>query len=311
MDALKIALETVFVGVLALPWLALAAELFFPQFSISEMSGPQGWFTKVQSIKSETVGYAVVGLLSVAMVYTLGASISRLAQDFFNDDDLALHIPTEDQIRASVYCEHPELRLAKIGVSVLDNSDPCPNMRQGFRRFFGKEDSFTTDWADQVFSLQETALLLQGEVKVSRLRLLHQQIMILRGAAFDGLLTSVLCLLGWNAMRNWGLWRGVLPIALLSYALYALFWNHFGLFAHPQLEFDDPPFMELTLLLLGAGGCYVAWKGAQTSWLKGTGWVSLLFAALACSGWYWTEILYDRLVIHSFYAGQHLLKLIQ
>jgi len=314
MDALKIALETVFVGVLALPWLALAAELFFPGFSLWKMSGPKGWLATVQAVKSETVGYAVVGVLSVAMVYTLGAALSRLAQDFFNDDDLPLHLPTEDQIRASVYCEHGGLRLAKIGVPVLDNSDPCPNLRQGFRWLRGKDESLTIDWAHEVFSLQETALLLQGEDKVSRLRLLHQQLNVLRGAAFDGLITCALCLFSWNMKQSWGPWRWVLPIGLLVYVLYALFWNHLRLFRHPNsfhLEFDDPPFMEFTLLLLGAGGCYVVWKDVTGSWPHGTGWVSLLFAALAYSGWYWSEILYDRLVIHSFYAGQHLLKLTQ
>jgi hypothetical protein len=138
----------------------------------------------------------------------------------------------------------------------------------------------------------------------------------LRGAAFDGLITCLLCLLGWNAKQNWGLWRRrVLPTVLLLYTLYALLWNHLKLLPHPHrflLKVDDPPFMELTILLLGAGGWYVAVKRAKGSWPYGTGWVSLLFAALAYSGWYWTEILYDRQVIYSFYANQHhLLKLTQ
>src|ERR1700680_1548077 len=109
MDALKIALETIFVGVLALPWLALTAQLFFPEFSLSKTEDLEGWLRKVLLIKSDVIGYAVIGVLSVAMVYTLGAAISRLAQDFFNDDDLLFHFPTEDRIQTNVYCDtgHP------------------------------------------------------------------------------------------------------------------------------------------------------------------------------------------------------------
>jgi hypothetical protein len=328
MDALKIALETIFVGVLALPWLTLASQLFFPKFSLSRTADFEGWLPKLWPIKNEAIGYAVVGVLSVAMAYTLGAALSRLAQDFFNDDDLLLHVPTEDQIRASVYCDQSESTLVEITVPFEDNSETCKEVpAYWFQRFHAHGDMpRASDRIRQIFDLQESALLLAGEDKVSKLRLLHQQIMVLRGVAFDGLITFVLCLLGWNVKQSWGPWRwkpwrGVLPIGILVYALYALLWNHLGwrdikwnlqLLQNPfqlvQLKIYDPPFMELTLLLFGAGGCYAAWKSAKGLWPQGTGWVSLLFAALAYAGWYWSEILYDRLVIYSFYASEHLLK---
>jgi hypothetical protein len=316
MDALKIALETIFVGVLALPWMALAAQLFFSQFSLPKTKEVESWLARVWSTKSEVIGYAVVGVLSVAMAYTLGAAVSRLAQDSFNDDDLLPldhdllpYVPTEDRIRASVYCDPFESELVEIRVPFRDSSGTFLEVNpQWFRELCARDKRSASNRAWQIFSLQETALLLAGEDKVSRLRLLHQQIMVLRGAAFDGLITCVLCLLGWNAkQQSWGPWRWVLPIGLLFWFSYA-FWNHFQLFQNHQLfryEPDDPPFTELTLLLMGVGGCYVTWKGAKGSWPRGTGWVSLLFAALAYSGWYWTEILYDRMIIYSAYASQH------
>ena len=46
--------------------------------------GREGCLAKAQSVTSETVGYAAIGVLSVAMAYTLGAAISRLAEEFFN-----------------------------------------------------------------------------------------------------------------------------------------------------------------------------------------------------------------------------------
>jgi hypothetical protein len=309
MDALKIALETIFVGVLALPWLALTAQLFFPQFSLSKTEDFEGWVARVWSIQSEVIGYTVVGVLSVAMAYTLGASISRLAQDFFNDNDLLLgYVPTEDRIRASVYCDRSESGFVEIRVPFRDNlttyPQVTPNWFQGLCETDRPSASYRTR---QIFDLQEAALMLKGEDKVSRLRLLHQQIMVLRGAAFDGLITCVLCFLGSIAKQTWGRWRWLPPIGLLLYALYAML-CHFHLCHYPlhfRYESDDPPFMELTLLLLGGGGWYVAAKGTKGSWPQGTGWVSLLLTALAYSGWYWTEILYDRMIIYSAYASQH------
>lgn len=318
MDALKIALETVFVGVLALPWLAIAAQLFFPQFSLSKTAVFEGWIARVWLIKSEVIGYTVVGVLSVAMAYTLGASVSRLAQDFFNDEDLIFHFPTEDRIRTDVYCDSGRNLWVMGDPGATPQDDPgtsllvVPLCRTIHSASSTEQREFAWDQVQQVFHLQETALLLRGEDKVSRLRLLHQQIMVLQGAAFDGLVAWVLCLLGWNAKRSWGRWRWLPPIALLLYGVYALL-CHYKLFPERhvlQIRLDDPPFMELAVMLLGGAGWYLAAKGTKGSWPQGTGWVSLLLAAVAYSGWYWTEIMYDRLVIYSFYASQHL-KLLQ
>ena len=317
MDALKIAFETVFVGVLALPWLALAAQFFFPEFSLSTTHEAKGWLARVWTMKSEGIGYAVVAVLSVAMAYTIGAAVSRLAEDFFNDDDLLPHVPTEDQIRASVYCGSLQT-LVEITVPLQDTTPSCPPATsRWFRGHHANDDPSAADQSRKIFNVQEAALLLQGEDKVSKIRLLHQQLNVLRGVAFDGLLTCLLCLLGWNVKESrgpwrWKWWRWVLPLALLLYAFYTLLWNHLRLWNGFRLELDDPPFMELTLLLLAAGGCWAARNGAKGSWPQGSGLVSFLLAAMAYCGWYWTEILYDQLIIYSFYAAEHpLLKLTQ
>ena len=55
----------------------------------------------------------VAGVLLFAMTYTLGSAVSRIGQDFFNDDDLYLQVGgrlfrvgvTEDRILARVYCD--------------------------------------------------------------------------------------------------------------------------------------------------------------------------------------------------------------
>ena len=307
-------------------------QLFFPQFSLLKPKNLEGWLARAWSIKSETAEYAVVGVLSVAMAYTLGAAVSRLAEESFNDDDLYLHgLPTEDQIRASVYRRSLERALVDAVKDdkkqrrqrhnlTPDNSEANPEETPHWLRgSLAHETLFDVDRTRQIFSIQEAALLLQGEDKVSKIRLLHQQLNVLRGAAFDGLLTCLLCLLGWNAKESWGpwrskWWRAILPVGLLAWALYGLLWNHLGLFPDPRrfwLRFDDPPFMELTLLLFCGGGLYVAWRGTKGSWPQGAGFASLLLAALAYCGWYSTEILYDQQIIYSFYALHPLIKLTQ
>jgi len=98
MDAIKIALETVLIGALAVPWLWLGLYLFFPD--------GKEWIKNRIPTGEESMKYAVAAVIAVAMAYTVGAAMSRLAQDFYNDDDFGLPFPPEDSIRASVYCEN-------------------------------------------------------------------------------------------------------------------------------------------------------------------------------------------------------------
>lgn len=52
------------------------------------------------------------------------------------------------------------------------------------------------DLVDEMFSLQESALLLRGEDKVDRLKQYYDQISILRGAAFNGVMLFGVCAFG-------------------------------------------------------------------------------------------------------------------
>src|SRR5208282_5606842 len=105
MGALTIAFDTVIVGALALPWVLLLLHLFFSK----DEEGLVAHLKKQPWINNQGLT-AVAGVLLFAMAYTLGSAVSRIAQDFFNDDDL--HVPnllrmamTEDRIIASVYCD--------------------------------------------------------------------------------------------------------------------------------------------------------------------------------------------------------------
>src|SRR5260221_13380144 len=116
MDALKIALETIIVGALALPWMALLVDLFYPA-----KERPLGdLLPKLDGLNSNTVS-AIGGVFLFAMAYLVGSSVTRVAEDFFNDDDLAIKV-TEDGIRSAVYCKPSEPWLMQTGV-VLTNEN--------------------------------------------------------------------------------------------------------------------------------------------------------------------------------------------
>jgi hypothetical protein len=328
MDALKIALDTLIVGALAAPWLLLLIDFFFPVLKEEgNAKGKRGLDHLLSMVGEKNRGTVAIVLLA-AIAYLLGAGVARVAEDYFNDDDNRANI-TENDIRASVYCEDNERQIimdaGDMGVAGLSsrkhNGAPCSDLKK-FKKVLAdaQSDKATKEAAreaidadkgqiEQIFHLQEGALLLDGEDKVSRLRYLRQQIVVLRGAAFNGMITCLLCLFGWCA--TYGPWTrrvlAVLPIAVATYAVYILILHS------THMAFDDPPSMEISLLAIGMiGCCLLLWKEVQPRPYLAGFFLAALLAGIAYSGWWRTEILYDRLVINVFYAQSHgLLKPIQ
>jgi hypothetical protein len=328
MDALKIALETLLIGALAVPWLLLGLHLFFPEAKTLLLQRlPSG---------SDSLQYAVVAVLAVAMAYTVGAAVSRLAQDFYNDDDFGLPFPPQESIRTSVFCDNQGKADAPwifdTGVALPKDAGNAQILCDQRRGDTAESREAARQGIQQIFQLQEDALLLMGESNTSQIRHLHQQLLVLQGAGFNGLLTWVLCLFAWNGEQvRWGRWRRALPIAFFLYVVfYAFLWNHLHIQQWSSLSRlfrrwtpDDPPFMEFTALLLAVAGYCLATKkiippvhssppqtgsdqSAETtgrvSYVTGMI-VSFVLTAGAYCGWYWTEILYDRMVIFSYYAS--------
>jgi hypothetical protein len=381
MGALTIAFDTIIVGALALPWVYLVLHLFFfagevrflrwfgvPDERQSEeqkkqknAESPDGKWTNNQ------LTVAAVSILLFAATYTLGSSIERVAQDFFNDDDL--RIPwifrmtiTEDRIIAHVYCESDESLL-------MPSATPSPALKRRFDSFwgpnhqkpeacqamlngFGSHASFKTgpnreDRAQKdlkkltwdIFGIEENGLLLKGEDDTLRLRQLHDQIVVLRGAAFNCLIAGSLCLFAWGVkakLKNHKK-RGILmfvPVVFLVFSALAVY-DHF----HVEQDFDDPPYMEFSLLAIGGVGVFMLWlkrwpklEGSETerplaakeqsSETKAAGWkpralntsdgcflrwkwgmMSFVFAFLFAAGvlgWWATEVLYVQQVIYSY-----------
>lgn len=311
MGALRIAFDTIIVGTLALPWLVFAADLFFLEDQNDDHRVKVAW-----KFVTKEVHPAVAGVMLFAVAYLLGSAISRSAQDFFNDDDLSSLSPTEDKIRTAEYCNQDTgIRDTFKEITSGDFDKLCPSTgpRTGkrgvcdyaFGRFCVKYSDDVVSQTQRVFRLQEAALLLNGEDKTGRLRQFHDEIMVLRGAAFDGVLASVFCLFGWCAKKGVAT-RRLLALVPASFSALGLY----SLYVHCQRTgVNEAPFMELTLILLGVAGLVALRKGEQRRWY-GPGLLLslLLLTAIACLAWWRTEVLYDRQVVYSFYAQSHLVK---
>jgi hypothetical protein len=291
MGALSIAFDITIVGALAASWVVLIIDLFFLD---KEQSLREKLKSAVQDFQP-----AVLGVLLFGVVFFLGSAVSRIAQDFFNDDDIWVqlrlpgHLVTEDNIRVDAYCNSSAegvvaLSLLKAPVTKEQVEGFCNEYRVKLSGVAGPR----LDIQD-LFHIQESAVLLDGEDKTERLRQYHDQITVLRGAAFNGFVAFALCLFGCSAKyRNTVGWAA--PSLFLLAAIVA-FISHVG---SRQLE---PPFMESTLIVLGLAGLFILKRDASRSY--GTVLLlSFLATSMAFLGWWWTEALYDQQVIYSFYA---------
>jgi hypothetical protein len=363
MGALTNRFDTIIVGALALPWVYLIIHLFFFEGE-NRLQAVLDWI-------DDNNLQAIAGILLFAMTYTMGSAIERVAQDFFNDDDL--HIPgvfrmtiTEDRIIASVVCDfsgadrnlirpsfttNPVLRerLCALhcqtpsclsdpkAVEECVNSDAeyhsCPSIIGSFRRHTSifcedpeeKEENKLIEKLRDIFGLQEDDLLLKGEDATTRLRLLHDQIMVLRGTTFNGLVAFALCLFAWGvrARRNkFHILHATLAVVPAVFLLLAFQAAYHHLFLEHHLS--DPPYMEFSLLSIGVAGALLLWRVKPLSFseekskpgqpLKKTEeqdcilrwhWpvLSAIFAVLFVAGilgWWATEVLYTQQVIYSY-----------
>jgi hypothetical protein len=176
-----------------------------------------------------------------------------------------------------------------------------------------KEEMALNETGADIFGLEEAAVLLKGEDETQRVRQLHDQIMVLRGAAFNAIVACSLCLFVWgvsvrrrNSRSKLGYAITLAPACFIAVALLALK-HHF----HADYQ-TQPPYMEFSLLLLGGTGALLLWRrlngdGPNEPRLPEGRWaaLTLLSAVLviaAVLGWWGTEVIYAREVIYHYDA---------
>src|SRR6266478_5088717 len=252
MDVFKLAFETTVVGVLAFLWLGMAIDLVYPPF-----------FAKtVPEVLGKNDALLGVGILSLA--YCIGSAIVPISGQLVNDEhwpvpeDAIRCLVLENQNQRLDGIEQTALLKP---YEPGDDFDVCH--RAFFERFREKDPETNqrivtrrTLWAgvlktferrdaehkaqdakrerendrklDNIltkFLLIETKILNQESEKTDRLKLLHERIVVLRGAVFSGVSLFLICLFGSIAPRNgnsfpWKrrLWGTLLAMALaLSY----------------------------------------------------------------------------------------------
>lgn len=303
MDALRLAFDTLIVGALALPWVAIIVRIFFPGFTSSK---PEETI-RLLSVVPEHTRDAVASVLLIAMGYFAGSAVTRMADDFFDDDEIP-YLPVEHTIRNHVYCEEENANvMKKLGWpwGELDPNigDPlnCPAPSKG---------DTEVDSTYEVFHLQEQKLLQSGTDKIERLQQLHEQIVVLRGTALNAILFAALCMFGVVAEYRTRQTSGRAIRKYLTYvpslALAALglkwMWEHWKTVGPNYSLYSHPPTMEIVVILLGIAGLFVIVPENDQKLYRNGFFLSMVFAVLAYLGWWGTEVIYNQYVIHAIYS---------
>jgi hypothetical protein len=297
-DALKFAFEILIVGALALPWLAVLNRMF--------PSGSGAGLQSYLSVVPEQVRTGVAVAVVIAFGYLLGSVVSRISRDIFNDELLG-NLPTEDRIREAIYNEEYCNEHLMRNLSLPFKPDPGLTQTLGFCPGTVPSDSperFEERVAD-LFRLQEGSLLLQGQDKVDRLKQYFDQINVLRGASFNGMILFALCAFGscgtlrsrWAHHRILRSIPFLLPVFVAVYGAYSVLMNHW--IRPTESIYRDPPLAEFVLILLGIGGLFVVSKAKEAAFYFRTCVVAAVISVVCFGAWWWTEVMYDLQVIHS------------
>jgi len=318
MEAFKLALETIIVGLLALPWLAAAIDLLFPALHLDRM---------VSFVSGEAKVQAAFGVALLSLAYVLGSAVTPLAQEFVDDEHwYKVKLPTERSLKARVYLKQAkQAKHANLADEFQDTHDsivqhlcqPDPNDRKLL------ETNDCLDPAQAVFLQEESVVQVQGSgaAEPARLTLLREQLIVLRGATFNLCVLLLLCTFGaiarlcthlrerppslpWMTGRALTVSTWVLacfpPILVLGFALHSA-GNDWA-----KHDVTDPPIMEVVLTEIALIALIIAVKGVRPRpyialWTIPA---ALFVASLAYCGWMWTEVVYDQRVMSAYMVAK-------
>jgi hypothetical protein len=325
MDVFKLAFETMVVGLLAFVWLGVATYLFSPDFLSDLLS------RRIPAFAKDNQTLLGVGALTVA--YCLGSAILPIASQLLNDEHWPL---PENAIRCQVFTQQ-EIQLQGIKYSAVPKHlssedlkpDHCsywaPVFEDGighglliflqrwapspFRKVDGSasSDEIKKERILSLFQLQESKLLNQGPDHGEQLKLLHERIVVLRGAVFSGFVLSLLCLFAYFApVFGHPAHRFRTACGSLLAVCFAVFAFLNGLQDLYKQKIFDIPVLEGLMFAIVSFGAIVVARGVKTPLFlkKRYLFAVIFFALLAYGGWMSSEIIYDQQVISSFAVFQ-------
>ena len=334
MEVFKLAFETTMVGVLAFLWLGIAVDLLYPPFFARIVPGALG--------KNDTL----LGVAVLSVAYCIGSAIIPISSQLVNDEHwpvpedairclvledlndqlvgigrIELLKPYEqgDDFNAChrTFFERfrekepnsPRRNLTRAGIRsglevTVDHWDPA---RWAEFKNKEKEDDEKLGKILTKFQLMETQVLSQGADRTERIKLLHERIVVLRGAVFNGVSFLLICVFGSLAPRNGNAfpwkkraWGTLLAVALTLFAAV----NGFEDLTH--FNISDIPALEGLLGVITVFGGFLVYYGVKERPYLGKRivLVAVFFAALSYGGWMWSEVIYDQQVISSYAVMQ-------
>jgi hypothetical protein len=321
MDVFKLAFETIVVGLLAFVWLGVGAYLFSPDFLGDLLS------RRIPAFAKDNQTFLSVAILTVA--YCLGSAILPISNQLLNDEHWPL---PENAIRCQVFTQQ-QMQLKGIDYSAVpehlspDDLSPvhCSYWAPLFERggIWHRIGTFLRLWAPSpfkksdgaasgddakkekilsLFQLKESRLLNQSP-EGEQLKLLHERIVVLRGAVFSGFVLSLLSIFAYFArvFGNPTHWirtacGGLLAICFAAFALLNAWQDLLN-----QQIFDIPILEGLVFSIVSFGAILVI-RGVKTPLFmkKRYLFTVIFFAALAYGGWMSSEIIYDQQIVSSF-----------
>lgn len=310
MDVLKLAFETVIIGLFALPWLWVMIDLVKPDLFESSR------ITRLMELIPQEMRAPVLGLALFSLVYLLGSMIAPVSSEFLNDKDmLGGFLPTEEKIQAWAYVQGGGSPISVLAASNVNKA----SLKYNDVHSAAEVEDARCHAIHQEFQREESALLSRGTDKCERINRLHEQLTVLRGATFSAFALMVLCGFAWctrctktqdgasqdGAIDNVPFWLQTrrLGAFLLALAVISLAVRELMADLHNP-EVGDMPVAELVLLVLGGLGMYIAIRGARSRFhFHALAFVfSLCFMFLCYSGYGCTESSYDQTVFSTYRA---------
>src|SRR5258705_8818403 len=334
MDVFKLAFETTMVGVLAFLWLGIAVDLIYPPFFVELVPKIVG--------KNDTL----LGVAVLSLAYCIGSAIIPISSQLVNDEhwpvpedairclvleDLSDQLEGIGQ-RALLKPYEPGDDFNACHRTFFERfreKDPETNRRRvtwdkiwsGLRVTFEPmdKDHRTAYKKTEIenekkvgniltkFQLMETQILNQGTDKTERLRQLHERIVVLRGAVFNGFSFLLICVFAWIAPINGKAfpWKERVPGTVLAVLLTAFsVVNGFADLTHFNIS-DIPALEGLLAVITIFGGILVFYGVKARPYLgKRIVLVAAFFAALSYGGWVWWGVIFDQQGVKFFWGNE-------